>query len=88
MTWEEAQEYMRGPEMNGGVRAKVRRESWNEGQCVHPGGFPLYHMEGGNIVGVVYDGYAKVVSPSPRYMRLDTWKPTEEDSAATDWVLL
>jgi hypothetical protein len=78
---------MKGPEINGGVRAKVRREAWREGQCIHPGGFPLFHMEDGKVTGTVYTGYAKVLNNSP-YLRLDTWKPTEEDLAATDWMLL
>lgn len=83
MTWNEIQQAI--PEDNPTPRA--RREAWMEGQVIYRGGFPMYTYEEGRLVKKVYPGFAKVVNTNP-HLRLDCWKPTEEDLAATDWILL
>lgn len=95
MTWEEAQKYLNGPEVKGPVRAKVRREAWPTGHYVYRGGWPSFDLK--DPLKVSYPGFAKViripVEPDDALEKqfraqIDTWRPSKDDVAATDWMLL
>lgn len=83
MTWEEIQAAI--PE--GNSRPRARRKAWMDGQYIYRGGFPLFLLNNGHIDKKRYPGFAKKVNNNP-HLCIDTWMPTEEDKAATDWELL
>ena len=66
---------------------KVRRRAWRPDNHIRRGGFPLFDMEDGKVVGKHYPGHC-LVMPNGWFgasMTSDSWGPSDEDKAATDW---
>lgn len=93
MTYDQALKILKGPTLGvfpvGKVpNTKIRREAWPEGSYASLHGMGLYYMDKENI------GHVKAVEPGVSrtntkgfYCKVVTWRPSQKDLWATDWVI-